>query len=285
MNQKSFLILIGGGTAAGKSSITKKIAEHLQKKGEKVGILSADDYNDADFKLPQKYRKPDGKLDLNWVRNNKEASTYLYKNVYNAHGYGKFNKKQLISDIKDVQKGKSITSQPNKFADGISKPNKVKGDSHIIIEGIHALQDQEINEMADLKIYCDVDADLRLIRKIQRTPWFRKMIGEEPDDGRGFGGDLPLSFEMWIWSIRNSHKDFIEPTKNYADVVITYEDWKGVNKELKKINELIDLYLQDQEQFKKQLELEKSQKSSANFPGNSKIREREREQLWFYELV
>ena len=40
----------------------------------------------------------------------------------------------------------------------------------IIVEGVHALQFEAINKIADLKIYVDADDDIRLMRKLKRIP-------------------------------------------------------------------------------------------------------------------
>ena len=77
----------------------------------------------------------------------------------------------------------------------------------IIVEGIMTLYDKSLREQMDLKIFVDAESDERLLRVIERD------IAE-----RGH----PL--EMLIGKYRNilkpMHDEFIEPTKQYADIII-----------------------------------------------------------------
>jgi hypothetical protein len=74
----------------------------------------------------------------------------------------------------------------------LSDLQKAKQNSDIIlIEGTNVLQNEELRNMADLKIYSHTDDDKRLILKIRRSPWFKKLVGEEPRDPRNFGGTDP----------------------------------------------------------------------------------------------
>ena len=77
----------------------------------------------------------------------------------------------------------------------------------IIVEGIMTLYDKQLRDLMDLKIFVDAEPDERLLRVIERD------IAE-----RGH----PL--EMLIGKYRNvlkpMHDEFIEPTKQYADIII-----------------------------------------------------------------
>lgn len=77
----------------------------------------------------------------------------------------------------------------------------------IIVEGIMTLYDKDLRDLMDLKIFVDAEPDERLLRVIERD------IAE-----RGH----PL--EMLITKYRNilkpMHDEFIEPTKQYADIII-----------------------------------------------------------------
>jgi uridine kinase len=77
----------------------------------------------------------------------------------------------------------------------------------IIVEGIMTLYDRELRNLMDLKIFVDAEPDERLLRVITRDMAER---------------DHPL--EMLIDKYRNvlkpMHDEFIEPTKQYADIII-----------------------------------------------------------------
>ena len=77
----------------------------------------------------------------------------------------------------------------------------------IIVEGIMALYDKKLRDLMDLKIFVDAEPDERLLRVIERD------IAERAH---------PL--DMLITKYRNvlkpMHDEFIEPTKQYADIII-----------------------------------------------------------------
>ena len=94
------------------------------------------------------------------------------------------------------------------------------------------LQNEEIRNMADLKIYSHTDNDIRLILKISRSPWFKKMIGEKTKDPRDFGGtvnSLPLALKFWWRGFKPGDEKYIIPTQKYADLVITYNEMKNLS--------------------------------------------------------
>ncbi len=59
----------------------------------------------------------------------------------------------------------------------------------------------------DLKIYVDTDADLRILRRLQRD------IEER-------GRTLTSVVEQYLETVRPMHLQFVEPSKRYADIII-----------------------------------------------------------------
>jgi uridine kinase len=95
------------------------------------------------------------------------------------------------------------------FAKHNRKPERkhVEPTDVIIIEGIFALFDEEVNEMLDLRLYVETDADVRILRRIQR---------DVIDRGR----DLEGVIEQYLSTVKPMHEQFIEPTKRHADLII-----------------------------------------------------------------
>jgi uridine kinase len=77
----------------------------------------------------------------------------------------------------------------------------------IIIEGILILEDPELRELLDMKLYVDTDADVRFIRRLTR-------------DVRERGRNLDDVIHQYQTVVRPMHLQFVEPTKRYADIVI-----------------------------------------------------------------
>jgi len=76
----------------------------------------------------------------------------------------------------------------------------------VVFEGILALYDEKLRENFDLKVFVDTDADVRLIRRLQRDVRDR---GRTPDS----------IMAQYMTTVRPSHLQFIEPSKRYADVI------------------------------------------------------------------
>ena len=77
----------------------------------------------------------------------------------------------------------------------------------IIVDGILVLADPSLRSLMDLRIYIDTDADLRLMRRLQRD------IVE-----RGRTVDSVLA--QYEETVRPMHLQFVEPSKRYADIIV-----------------------------------------------------------------
>lgn len=77
----------------------------------------------------------------------------------------------------------------------------------ILVEGILIFAEATLRELFDVKIFVDTDADLRLIRRIQRD------ISER-------GRTIENVIKQYLGTVRPMHLEFVEPSKRYADVII-----------------------------------------------------------------
>jgi uridine kinase len=77
----------------------------------------------------------------------------------------------------------------------------------ILVEGILVLATPELRDELDVKVYVDADADIRLIRRLQRDILER-------------GRDLQTVIAQYLDTVRPMHLQFVEPSKRYADVII-----------------------------------------------------------------
>ena len=103
----------------------------------------------------------------------------------------------------------------------------------ILVEGILILENAELRELFDLKVFVDTDADERLLRRIVR---------DTKERGRG----LESVLNQYITSVKPMHEEFVEPSKKYADVIIPRG---GKNAPaVKMLVEYINTMLQTQEQ-------------------------------------
>jgi uridine kinase len=77
----------------------------------------------------------------------------------------------------------------------------------IVIDGILLFVDRRVRELCDVKVYVDADADIRLIRRIERDMAER-------------GRPLEDILEQYLTTVRPMHLEFVEPSKRWADVIL-----------------------------------------------------------------
>ena len=85
----------------------------------------------------------------------------------------------------------------------------------MIIEGILIMTNPLIRDMFDIKIYVHADSDERLIRRLKRD------INER-------GRDLSEVLNRYQNTLKPMHDQFIEPTKEYADIIIPNNKYNTV---------------------------------------------------------
>ncbi|PMB02128.1 uridine kinase, partial [Fischerella thermalis CCMEE 5273] len=89
----------------------------------------------------------------------------------------------------------------------------------IIVEGILILEDEGLREMMDIKVFVDTDADVRILRRLER-------------DMKTRGRSLDSVIQQYLTVVRPMHQQFIEPSKRYADLIIPEGGYNQVAVEL-----------------------------------------------------
>ncbi len=175
---------IGGGTGSGKTTVVHQIVEQLP--ADEVCVISQDSYYNDISHLPFEAR-----VKINFDHPNS------------------IDFKLLVQHLEELKKGNSF-QQPvysfkehNRTQETITTyPKKV-----IIVEGILILTHPEIRELFDIKIFVHADSDERLIRRLKRD------IAER-------GRDLNEVLHRYQTTLKPMHQQFIEPTKEFADIII-----------------------------------------------------------------
>ena len=183
--KKPVIIAIAGGTASGKTTVANEVIEATKGIGN-VAILRLDDYykRHDDISLEERkllnYDHPDS---LDW--------DLLFKN------------------LSELKKGHSIEKPIYDFTvhNRKSEVQIVEPADVIIVEGILALAEKKIRNLADIKLYVDTADDLRFIRRLQR-------------DINDRGRSLESVIEQYQTTVRPMHIQFVEPSKRYADIII-----------------------------------------------------------------
>lgn len=178
------IIGIAGGTGSGKTTVVNQITDELRH--EEVDVISQDSYYQDTSHLSFEDRK---KINFDHPKS--------------------IDFDLLAVHLKELRSGKSI-QQPvysfkehNRTGETVEiKPRKV-----VIVEGILILTHPEIRELFDIKIYVHADSDERLIRRLKRD------IAER-------GRDLEEVLWRYQTTLKPMHQQFIEPTKEFADIII-----------------------------------------------------------------
>jgi len=76
----------------------------------------------------------------------------------------------------------------------------------VIVEGLMTLYDARIRSRLDLKIFLDVQADERIVRRLRRNM------------AHGLAFDEIAAF--YLDSVRYRHQEFVEPSRWHADIVL-----------------------------------------------------------------
>lgn len=178
------VIGIAGGTGSGKTTVVNQIINELPP--NQVGVISQDSYYKDTSNLPF-----DERVKINFDHP-KAIDFELLAIHLNELKNGKTIEQPVYSFIEHNRTKETVTTIPKDV---------------MIVEGILILTHPEIRDMFDIKIYVHADSDERLIRRLKRD------ITER-------GRDLDEVLNRYQTTLKPMHQQFIEPTKEYADIII-----------------------------------------------------------------
>jgi uridine kinase len=186
------IIGIAGGTGSGKTTVVNQIMNQLPK-GE-VCVISQDSYYKETDKLSYEER----------VKINFDHPRAIDFDLLVAH---------LIA----LKKGDIIEQPVYSFASHNRTKDSVKTHPRkvIIVEGILIFNSEELRKLFDIKIFVHADTDERLIRRVRRD------ISER-------GRDIDEVLNRYQDTLKPMHQQFIEPTKNFADIIIPNDRYNTV---------------------------------------------------------
>ena len=178
------IIGVAGGTASGKSTLVKKLQDAFE--GESVTTICHDYYYKAHDELEY------------------EERTKLNYDHPNA-----FDTDMMIADIQKLRQGETIYRPVYSFVNHNRTDKTVRVDPArvIIIDGILILENKELRELMDVKVYVDTDADVRLGRRLLR-------------DVQERGRSIESVLTQYFCTVKPMHDEFVEPSKRYADLIV-----------------------------------------------------------------
>ena len=183
MPGKICIVGIAGGTASGKTTIVRKIKENF---GDDIVVINHDSYYKAHNDL-----------------------SYEDRSKLNYDHPDSFDTQMMIEDVKKLKNNEEVDIPVYDF----SIHNRADATVHItpknviILEGILVLENKELRDLMDIKVFVDTDADERLMRRIRRDMVERAR-------------SIESILNQYADTVKPMHEQFIEPSKKYADIII-----------------------------------------------------------------
>ncbi len=178
------VIGIAGGTGSGKTTVARRILKRIGT--EHVALLSQDSYYKHQPHLTKEER-----AQVNYDHPNS------------------FDNELLIEHLQELRRGRSVQVPVYSFSEHIRTEETIPlaPTPVVVLEGILVLADEPLRKEMDIKVFVDTDADVRVLRRINR-------------DMRERGRSFDSVFAQYLNTVKPMHEAFIEPSKRYADLIV-----------------------------------------------------------------
>ncbi|UTY59233.1 uridine kinase [Massilia sp. erpn] len=181
-----FIIGVAGGSGSGKSTVSQQVLASFG--ADMVSVVMQDDYYCDQTDLTLEVRR---------------QQNYDHPQA--------FDWPLLIQHVQALRNGQTIEMPVYDFtvSNRSNKTIPVKPAPVIVIEGLFTLYNADLRKMMSLKIFVDTAPDVRFIRRMERD------VAER-------GRSLESIVSQYLETVRPMHKQFIEPTKRHADVILPH---------------------------------------------------------------
>jgi len=181
---KTITMGVAGGSGSGKTTVARRILERIGF--DRVAYVPHDAYYHDLSHLPPAER---GQLNFDHPDS--------------------LDNDLLIVHLQELQVGRAVEIPVYDFKthSRVAETRHVDPQPVILVEGILIFADKRLRDLMNVKIFVDTDADIRLIRRLQRD------ISE-----RGRSAESVIN--QYLRTVRPMHLEFAEPSKRYADVII-----------------------------------------------------------------
>lgn len=183
MSEKIYVLGVAGGSASGKTTIINKLQDYF---GEDIAVISHDAYYKAHPEM-----------------------TFEERSHLNYDHPDSFESDRMAEDVRKLIKGNAIDMPVYDYVNHnrSTETVHVEPKNVIVMEGILILENKELRDLMDIKIFVDTDADERLMRRIQRD-----MIER--------GRSIESIITQYSETVKPMHEEFVEPSKKHADIII-----------------------------------------------------------------
>lgn len=180
----SFVILVGGGTGSGKSTLSKFLVDML---GEIYSVLFLMDW----FYVPM------------------PGTTKEERDRRNYDHPRSLDFDLMVECLENLRHGRPVEAPRWDFKSHERELNRymVFARRVLVVEGILALHDPRIRAMANLMIFVDTPDWKRLIRRVRRDKEERGRPEEQ-------------TFRQWEETVQAMHDEFCYPSRTHADLIV-----------------------------------------------------------------
>jgi len=178
------IIGIAGGSGSGKTTVAYRVREACP--GKTIQIIHHDSYyhNNAHLSLAER-------AEINYDHP-KAFETPL-----------------LVEHLQAMCRGETVDIPRYDYATHSRLPetDAVEPADIVFVEGILVLESKILRKMMDIRLYVDVDADERVLRRMRR-------------DTQERGRTMESVIDQYLNVVRPMHLQFVWPSKRYAHIII-----------------------------------------------------------------
>ena len=183
---------IAGGSGSGKTTTAHKITQKVGP--HRIAFIEMDSYYTDLSHLPAEERAQ-----------------------YNFDHPAAFDVELFIEQLKMLKNGMPVEKPLYNYVTHSREKETVRvfPQPVIILEGLMLFENKALRELIDIKTYVETPADIRFIRRLIR-------------DLKERGRSAESVVAQYYKTVRPMHQAFIEPTREYADIIIPWQDYNDV---------------------------------------------------------
>lgn len=178
------IIGIAGGSGSGKTTVALRVREACP--GKTIQIIHHDSYYHDNSHLPLEQR-----AEIN----------YDHPNAFETD--------LLIEHLGELRAGRAVEVPCYDYAihSRLAQTETCEPANIVFVEGILVLESRALRELMDIRLFIDVDADERVLRRMKRDTLKR-------------GRTMESVMEQYLTVVRPMHLQFVSPSKRYAHLII-----------------------------------------------------------------
>ncbi|KAF9097360.1 hypothetical protein BGX29_008822 [Mortierella sp. GBA35] len=190
-----FIIGLAGGADAGKEKFCRVLTEQLQKNqivdSSKVVLLHLHDF---------------------YKELSDEDRVRVASGLYSFDHPDAFDWDLIAEVVQDIQEGNTFRIPKFNFSTKTRsyevRPKELGSPTVVLLEGIFVLYSAKIREFLNMKLFVELDDDMRLANRVAR-----KVAEVNPDP-------IDHILTEYVRFVKPAFDDFIQPSKKWADIII-----------------------------------------------------------------